>query len=146
MPYVSITVNPTQYSPQFANQKTQIYKGFSTIDNTKSSSQLYDYDLIKQDILNQFNVSKGERVMRPDYGTVIWQLLFEPFTDSIKSQIIDDVTRIVNSDPRANALQIDVVEQEYGILLEVTLQYAGTDQTDVLKVNFDSSVGLIKQS
>jgi len=144
MPYVNLTINPTQYSAGYTNQQTQIYKGFSTINNT-SNSALYDYDLIKQDIINQFNVSRGERVMRPDYGTVIWSLLFEPFTSAIKDQIIADVTRIANSDPRANALQIDIIEQEYGILLEVTLEYSGSDQTDVLKLSFDNNIGLVSK-
>jgi phage baseplate assembly protein W len=83
--------------------------------------------------------------MRPDYGTVIWSLLFEPFTSAIKDQIIADVTRIANSDPRANALQIDVIEQEYGILLEITLEYSGSDQTDVLKLSFDNNIGLVSK-
>jgi phage baseplate assembly protein W len=142
MPYVSLTINPIQYNASYTNQQTQIYKGFSTVNNN-SSSVLYDYDLIKQDIINQFNVHIGERLMRPDYGTVIWSLLFEPFTSAVKTKIISDVTRIANSDPRANALQIDVVEQEYGILLEVTLQYSGSDQTDVLKLSFDNNIGLV---
>ena len=82
--------------------------------------------------------------MDPTFGTTIWHLLFEPFTSSVKSQIVSEVTRIANSDPRAKALSVNIYEQEYGMLLEVTLQYVGTDQTDVMKLNFDANVGLVR--
>lgn len=141
MTYKSLIITPTKYSDRNTVKKSQFYKGFSTIDESSADSRLYDYDLIKQDILNQFNVRKNERVMNPNFGTVIWDLLFEPFTEAVKQQIADDVTRIVTSDPRALALNINVIEQEYGMLLEVTLLYKGTDQTDQLKVSFDKKAG-----
>ena len=39
------------------------YKGFSTLAGVKSN-QLYDLDLIKQDLINHFYTRKGERVIR----------------------------------------------------------------------------------
>jgi phage baseplate assembly protein W len=142
MTYKSLVITPVKYSENTTFKKSQFYKGFSTVDETAADSRLYDYELIKQDILNQFNVRKNERVMNPNFGTVIWDLLFEPFTETTKQQIAEDVTRIVTSDPRASALSINVIEQEYGMLLEITLLFKGTDQTDQLKVSFDKSAGL----
>lgn len=142
MPYVSLTINPTKIANPYNNKTSQIYKGFSTINNTTSNSSMFDYDLIKQDILNQFNVSRGERVMDPTYGTVIWQLLFDPFTDNTKQQIVADFTRIVNSDPRVNALSINIYEQEFGLLMEAELLYIQTDQTETMKLTFDTRIGL----
>jgi phage baseplate assembly protein W len=142
MPYISLTINPTQVANPYNNKTSQIYKGFSTVDNTVSSSTLYDHNLIKQDLLNQLNISKGERVMDPNFGTVIWKLLFEPFTDVVKKQIVADFTKIINSDPRARAVEVKIFEQEYGLLMEATLQYSDTDQTEVLKLSFDSAIGL----
>jgi len=57
------------------------YNGFSS-QETKSSFKLYDIDLVKQDIINHFYIRKGEKLMNPDFGTVIWDLLFEQFTHS----------------------------------------------------------------
>lgn len=141
MAYVTKVIKPTQYNTQHTSKKSQFYKGFSTVDSTQADTRIYDYDLIKQDILNQFNIRKGEKVMNPNFGTVIWDLIFEPFTDIVKRQITDDVTAIVTSDPRASASSINVVEQEYGMLLEITMIYADTDQTEVLKINFDKAIG-----
>ena len=50
------------------------YKGFSTVAGVKSN-QLYDLDIIKQDLINHFYTRKGERVMNPDFGSIIWDLL-----------------------------------------------------------------------
>jgi len=142
MPYISITVNPTKVSNPYNHQTSQIYKGFSTVNGSVSHSTLYDHELIKQDILNQFNVSQGERLMNPSFGTTVWKSLFEPFTDDIKQQIIADVLRIVNGDSRASATAVDVYEQEYGLLMQVTLQYSDTNQTEVMKLSFNTGVGI----
>jgi phage baseplate assembly protein W len=144
MPYTSLIINPTVVANPYNEKTSQIYKGFSTRNSLSSNSKLYDHDLIKQDILNQLNITQGERLMDPTFGTVIWKLLFEPLTESVKKQIVADITRIVNGDPRANAQTILIYEQEFGLLIEVTLQYLQTDQTEVLKLNFDTKVGLVK--
>jgi phage baseplate assembly protein W len=142
MPYKSITLRPANTTAINFNKKKQLYKGFSTVNSSNKSSKIYDFDLIKQNLLNQFNVRKGERVMNPNYGTIIWDIIHEPFTDEVKQQISDDVSRILNSDPRAYPIQINVDEQEYGMLLEVTMQYTGTDQVDYIRYLFDENLGL----
>lgn len=142
MAYKSLEITPTQYNQGFTEQKSQFYKGFSTVDPTASDVKLYDNALIRQDILNQFNVRQGERVMMPKFGTIIWDLLYDPLTDATKSKIAADVTRIVTSDPRAQCSQIDIVQAEYGLLLEITLIYVNTNQSDTIKLGFDKSIGL----
>ena len=142
MPYVGKVLTPVQYNERHTVKKSQFYKGFSTVDPTRSDSRLYDYELLKQDLFNQFNVRKNERVMAPNFGTIIWELLFEPFTDNIKSQIIDDVTRIVSSDPRIQTLSADIAEQDYGILLEITLLFKDSNQSENIKFSFNRANGL----
>jgi phage baseplate assembly protein W len=142
MPYKGLVITPTQYNPGFTVQDSQFYRGFSTVDPTATDVKLYDYSLIKQDILNQFQVRQGERVMMPNFGTVIWDLLYEPYTDSTKSKIAADVQRICTGDPRAACNEINIVEQEYGMLLEITMTYSGANQTEKLILNFDKEIGL----
>jgi phage baseplate assembly protein W len=146
MPYKNIEITPAKYSPTQFKSKTQVYSGYSTVNsNTLGTTKLYDFNLIKQDIINQFNTRQGERVMNPTFGTIIWSLIFEPFTDDIKQAIVDDITRICNSDPRVVPTQIDLNEQEYGILLELTLTTVGTNQVGNMRLAFDKNVGLIAQ-
>jgi phage baseplate assembly protein W len=145
MAYKNIEINPSQYSLQHTAKQSQFYIGYSSVDPSKSSTRLYDFDIIRQDIINQFNTRKGERVMNPTFGTIIWDLIFEPFTDDVKQALSDDISRVCNSDPRVVPIQIDINEQQYGMLLEITLQYVGTDQTVNMKLSFDKQLGLITQ-
>jgi len=146
MAYKNIELNPSQNSLQQTTKQSQFYVGYSSINaDTLGTTKLYDFDLIKQDIVNQFNTRRGERVMNPTFGTIVWDTLFDPFTQSTKQAISDDVSRICNSDPRVVPIQININEQEYGMLLEVTLLYVGTDQTSNMQLAFDKELGLIAQ-
>lgn len=145
MPYKNVIVQPAQYSEQHKIQTSQFYKGFSSLDPTNPSCKIYDFDIIKQDLLNHFNTRLGERVMNPEFGSVIWSLLYEPFTNNIRTIIEEDIKRIVGSDPRIRNPVIKVSEAEYGLLLEVTLFYTGTDQSDTMRLAFDKEAGLLVQ-
>ena len=46
------------------------YKGFSTVGRNQKF-RLTDFDLVKQDLINHFNIRKGEKLMNPNFGTVI---------------------------------------------------------------------------
>ena len=50
--------------------------GFNTINQNKKFT-LVDFELIKRDLLNAFNIRQGELVGRPAYGTSIWDFVFE---------------------------------------------------------------------
>jgi|TARA_R110000868_G_scaffold262608_1_gene521338 phage baseplate assembly protein W len=142
MPFKSQTLKPAQYNRNHTSKASQFYKGFSTVNAEALDVKLYDYELIKQDLLNQFQIRKGERVMNPNFGSIIWDKLFEPFTEDVKNEIINDVTQIVTADPRASALSVEVIEQEYGLQLEITMQYSGTDQSEKLLFDFNKTNGL----
>jgi len=59
------------------------YRGFNSQESARNY-KLYDIDLVKQDIINHFHIRKGEKLENPDFGTIIWDLLFEPFTQEVK--------------------------------------------------------------
>jgi phage baseplate assembly protein W len=142
MAYKNIVITPPNLNNVTTKKTSQFYKGFSTVDDTTNNVRLYDYELIKQDILNQFNIRKGERIMNPDFGSVIWDLIYEPLTPNVKQQISSDIDRILASDPRVIPTQVNIVEQDYGFLLEITLSYKGTDVSDSMILSFDKRVGL----
>lgn len=142
MPYKNIEINNSSYKPEFTAKKIQYYRGFSTVSPSNRAGKLYDYDLIKQNILNHFNTRKGSRVMNPEFGTIIWDLLMEPLTQEVKQALETDITAICNFDPRVYPLEININEYERGYFVEVTLQLKGTDQSDVLRVAFDQKIGL----
>jgi phage baseplate assembly protein W len=114
------------------------YRGFSTIDRYKKF-RVTDFDLIKQDLINHFNIRKGEKLMNPNFGTIIWNTLFEPLTQETREVIADDVKRIVGYDPRLSVDNITITEKDYGIQIEVDLRYVTTNESGALKLNFDKS-------
>ncbi len=142
MAYKNTIITPPNLNNVTTRQNSQFYRGFSTIDESTTNVKLYDFDLIKQDILNQFNTRKGERIMNPAFGSVIWDLIYEPLTPGVKQQISSDIDRILNSDPRVVPTLVNIVEQDYGFLLEITLSYLGTDVSDSMILSFDKRVGL----
>jgi len=142
MPYKNIIITLPNSINQQTVQTDHFYKGFSSVNNSNQNSSLYDFDLVKQDILNNFNTRRGERLMRPDYGSIIWDLLMEPLTPNVKQQLTDDITAICTADPRVTPLQIDLTEYPQGYLLELTLSLVNTDQSSTLKLDFNQEAGL----
>jgi phage baseplate assembly protein W len=146
MPYKNLEIGSTKLAASQAVQQTQFYKGFSTVNNPNPGNRLFDFALIQQDIINHFNTRKGERVMNPNFGSIIWDLLMEPLDASTRQLLKDDIQTICTSDPRVVPTQIDLTEYDQGYLLELTLQLVGTDQTSNLKLNFNQSLGLTVQA
>ena len=142
MAYKNIVITPQNLQNVTTRKTSQFYRGFSTVDETSTNVKLYDQEVIKQDILNQFNTRKGERVMNPEFGSIIWDLIYEPLTPAVKQQISSDIDRILASDPRVIPTMVNIVEQDYGFLLELTLTYKGIDVSDSMILSFDKSVGL----
>lgn len=143
MAYKSIVLTPNNISSQVGVQRTQFYRGFSTADPTSLSSKMYDLNLIKQNIINHFQTRKGERVMNPEFGTIIWSLIFDPFTASVKQAISDDVTRILNYDKRAIPTEITIIEADSGMVIDATLYYSQIDMSERMKLDFNKSTGLV---
>ena len=121
------------------------YRGFSTVNPETENNHLYDLKLIQQDLLNHFHVRQGERLMNPKFGTVIWDLLFEPLTEEVRQLIITNVNQIINYDPRIIADQVTVSQYESGIQIECMLTYLPYNITQSMQLRFDQANGLLAQ-
>jgi len=108
--YKRVTVNSTAQTASTGRK----YRGFSTVADAKSFS-IYDFELIKQDLINHFHIRQTEKLSDPTFGTIIWDILYEPFTVEVQEAIIEDVTRIINYDPRIKADDIIIDTYEQGI-------------------------------
>lgn len=115
-----------------------IYKGFSTINRSKKF-RASDIDLVKQDLLNHFGIRKGEKLMQPNFGSIIWSLLFEPMSDSVNQLIINDVKQIVGYEPRLGLSNITITTQDQGIQIVLDLVYIPTNQVTNLSMTFDAN-------
>jgi phage baseplate assembly protein W len=75
--------------------------------------------------------------MRPDFGSVIHDLLFDPFDEETKSLVIEDAIRIIGQDPRVTLVSIDAKELEHVLRVEVELHFTPQDVVDQLFVEYD---------
>ena len=114
------------------------FKGFSSKAD-KKNFKLYDFEAAKQDLINRLSVRKGERVENPEFGTIMYDTLFEPFTDTLKEAILDDVTANLNADPRISTTDIIVSEADHGIAIQATIRYVPLDITEKLQFSFDEN-------
>jgi phage baseplate assembly protein W len=115
-----------------------MYKGFSTVGANKKF-RLTDFALVKQDVINHFYIRKGEKLMNPNFGTIIWNILHEPFTEDLKSVIVTDIRDIASYDPRVSFDNIIITEYDRGIQIELELRYLQTNQSSIMNLQFDSS-------
>lgn len=112
------------------------YSGFSTYNRLRKFT-LTDFELVRQDLFNHFSIRKGEKLMNPKFGTIIWDLLFEPLTDDIRNLITDDIKAIVSYDPRIIADNVTVTEYDRGIQIELELRYVLTNQASAMALKFE---------
>lgn len=148
-----MTANSNLYTkislPAAANNSRDVaakmYKGFSTVSLSTENFSLYDLELIKQDLLNHFYTRQGERLMNPTFGTIIWDLLFEPLTEQIKDLILQNVNQIINYDPRIKAESVIVTAYESGIQIECQLTYLSYNLSESIRLRFDQANGLLAQ-
>lgn len=119
-----------------------IYKGFSTVGRERKF-RLTDFELIKQDIINHFYIRKGEKLMRPNFGTIIWNVINEPLTEDLRSVIVADIKNVGSYDPRVSMDNVIVTEYSQGIQVELELRYLTTNQTNVMRLQFDNQTSTI---
>jgi phage baseplate assembly protein W len=110
--------------------------GFSTQGQRKKFT-LVDEDLIKQDLINAFNIRQGEMVGRPDVGTAVWDFLFESQTTETENAIVQEIQRVAGGDPRLKISEIEIYPELNGILIQVQIQFVPSTSVERLALFFD---------
>jgi phage baseplate assembly protein W len=110
--------------------------GFNTQGQYKKFT-LVDTELIKRDLLNAFNIRQGQLPGRPEYGTSLWDNLFENITDELVNSINREVQRVAGGDPRLQVISSYVYAQDNGMLIELEIQYAPSTDATRLAIFFD---------
>lgn len=136
----TVAVNKASVGDQTSSTFT--YKGFSS-KNAKEGFKLYDIDLVKQDLINHFYIKKGEKLQNPEFGTIIWDMIFEPFTEETKKLIADDVETIVNYDPRVVVDSVAIDSTEMGMRIEASVTYLPFNVSDKMTFDFDRTTSTI---
>lgn len=111
--------------------------GFNTIDQPKKFT-LVDFELIKRDLLNAFNIQQGQLVGRPGYGTVIWGYLFENQTQDTERGITNEIQRVCGGDPRIYLSNVELFPQQNGMLVQVQISVVPSTDAERLSIFFDT--------
>jgi len=139
-----------------------LYKGFSTknfnyslssingtSDNDYGPYSVTDKDLIVMDLLNHFSIRKGEKLMNPNFGCIIWDRLFDPLTEELKTAIINDVGNIMISDPRISVVDRIIIEESPagdGLMFNASITIKSTNELVSLNLLFDNTTGVINST
>jgi phage baseplate assembly protein W len=110
--------------------------GFNTQNQFKKFT-LLDADLVKRDLLNGLNIRQGQLPGRPQYGTALWDNLFENQTNETTQSIEREIQRVAGYDPRIQISDVQVFPQENGILIQVQLAIVPSTDAQRLSIFFD---------
>jgi phage baseplate assembly protein W len=110
--------------------------GFNTQNQFKKFT-LIDTELVKRDLLNAFNVRQGQLVGRPEYGTSLWDNLFESQTSETEAAITREIERVAGGDPRIQISEIQLFSQLNGILIQVEIMVVPSTTTEQLSIFFN---------
>jgi len=140
--YNQKTVAVNKASVGSAGSTSFAYKGFNSAES-KKNYKLYDADLVKQDLMNHFYIRKGEKLENPEFGTVIWDVIFEPFTEEVKNIISKDVETIINYDPRIQVNEIQIDSTDQGIRIQADITYIPFNINEKMTFDFDKNNSII---
>ena len=115
--------------------------GFNTI-NQYGKYTLLDFELIKRDLANAFNIQQGQLPGRPAYGTTIWSWVFENTSAEMQNAVLAEVQRVVSQDPRIVVTQANIFPQDNGLLIEIQIQTVPGQTAQFLSLFFDQQSGI----
>jgi phage baseplate assembly protein W len=113
------------------------FRGYSSVETDFTNPRLTNFALARRDLLNQFGTRLGERIMLPNFGTIIWDLLFDPLNDELIEVISEDVQRIISEDPRFEMIDLNITDGANSIRIDVKLNYIPTQEEVTLPLEFD---------
>lgn len=115
------------------------YKGFNTLGKSFSNSfTLTGFDIAKQDLINHFNIRKGEKLQLPDFGSVVWDMVYEPLNETTVETIRKDIQEVISYDPRIEAENIVVRQYDHGLIIELNLTFIPDQIIESLLIDFNT--------
>lgn len=108
--------------------------------NTQGQSRKFtitDFELVKRDLLNAFNIRQGELPGRPEVGCAIWAMVFDNLTPELEVAVQREIQRIAANDPRIIITNLLVYAQDNGLLVEVAMRAIDGVTAETLSIFFD---------
>jgi phage baseplate assembly protein W len=94
------------------------------VDDQGLMAQAAFEESVRQSVWIVLGTAKGERVMRPDFGCGIYDLVFEVNSPSTRAQVAATVRdALLRFEPRINLLEVDVQADADGASLQISIDY-----------------------
>lgn len=78
--------------------------------------------------------------MRPNFGSIIWDLLMDPAGPDLDGLIREDVLKIIDRDPRVEHIKTEVYILDHTIRIEIDLRYVNVRDVDTLYVEYTRDI------
>ena len=136
--YKQIKVTTAKQAQPAIGQKA--YRGFSTVNPGNNSFQQYDIAVIKQNLLNHFNIRQGEKLSDPNFGCIIWDLLMDPADSNVEKLAKEDIQRILKKDPRVGEKEVKVLVLDNSISAEVIIDVIPFGSVETLYLTYTQQI------
>jgi phage baseplate assembly protein W len=110
--------------------------GFNTVNQNKKFT-LVDFELIKRDLINAFNIRQGQLPGRPEYGTKIWDYVFENLDQTTEAVILEEIQRVCGGDPRVYLQTANLYPQDNGLLIDIEITVVPSNNSEILSIFFN---------
>jgi phage baseplate assembly protein W len=92
--------------------------------NTKDLVKNTNVDAVKRSIRNLIQTNRYERLMRPNLGSGVRKILFEPITPASTDMLKQYVTETIgNFEPRAKVLNVDVFTDTNNLAYTINIYF-----------------------
>ena len=120
--------------------KKNLYKGYSSFEFEKNKQfKLTDIELVKMDLLNHIFTLRGSRVMMPNFGTIIPELVFEPLDSETIDTLEEEVRMVIKYDPRVELKELIVRPDfdNYAVIVSARILYVELNFVGVIEFNIE---------
>lgn len=114
------------------------FVGYSSKNKLKGPFTLRDMELSVADFVNHLETRKGSRVMLPEFGSIIPELVMEPYTSDLVDQIKNEVLEIATEDPRLNINDVQVEQVEQSVSIKISAMYVPTQQETTINLLYEN--------
>lgn len=120
-----------------------IWKGLSFPPQIKLGGSVFseDRENIKDSILHILTTPLGSRVMRPDFGCILPELIDRPLTQSTLAQIMTGVIEAISFwEPRVSVKKVNCyipLERPYEVIVEIFIVEKLTGVEETIRFIYD---------
>lgn len=117
---------------------SDFFTNFNKHPDTGALVRLTEADSVKRALRNLLLTNRGERVYRPDLGSDIRRVLFEPMTEQMADQLktyIEDA--IGKHEPRVKVVRVLVVPYETQNAYSVNILYEIINSNELQNLNLN---------